>query len=240
MATTPAVPSRRPPRRRWTVILALALPAIAIVLAIVSISVGEGGAPEVEITGASETQRLYGGILQDADELGNPDAPVTITYFTDLQSERAAIYHQEVIPPLIEDLVRDGDAKLALRHFSMSENETQAAAYAATAAGEQERQWQYANMFFLNLGKIPGDPPRLTADFLRQVAGGVLELDESDWEEAIDTEEVQGIVEADAQESIDLLLPAEPAMVVEGPGGVRELKASPTLEEVEAAVEEVR
>jgi hypothetical protein len=94
-------------------------------------------------------------------------------------------------------------------------------------------------MFFLNLGKLPGDPPRLTGDFLRQVAGGVLELDESDWEEAIDTEEVQGIVEADAQESTDLLLPAEPAMVVECPGGVRELKASPTLEEIEAAVDEV-
>jgi len=243
VATAPAapkVPSRRPPRRRWTVILGLALPALAIIVAIVFISVGEGGAVRVDITGASETQRLYGGILQDADELGDPEAPVTISYFTDLQCERCAIYHQEVIPPLIEDLVRDGDAKLAFRHFSTAENETQAAAYAATAAGEQARQWQYANIFFLNLGKVPGDPPRLTADFLNQVSGGVLELDESDWEEAIDTEEVQATVDSDAQEAIELLLPAEPAMVVEGPGGVRELKASPTLEEIEAAVDEVR
>ena len=240
MSTSPVVPSRRPPRRRWTVILALAIPAIAIVLAIVFISVGEGGAPRVEITGASETQRLLGGILQDGATLGDPDAPVTIDYFTDLQCERCAIYHHEVIPPLVDDLVRDGDAKLQLRHFSTSENETQAAAYAATAAGVQERQWQYANLFFLNLGKVPGDPPRLTADFLEQVAGGVLELDDSDWEEAIDTDEVQEIVEADAQESLDLLLPAEPAMVVNGPGGERVLKTSPTLEEIEAAVDEVR
>jgi protein-disulfide isomerase len=240
MATSPAVPSRRPPRRRWTVILALGLPAFAIVVAIVFISVGEGGAPQVEITGASETQRLYGGILQEGATLGDPEAPVTIEYFTDLQCERCAIYHQEVIPPLVEDLVRDGDAKLDLRHFSTSENETQAAAYAATAAGEQARQWQYANVFFLNLGRIPGDPPRLTEDFLRQVSGAVLELDESEWEDVVDTEEVQGIVEADAQQAIDLLLPAEPAMVVTGPGGERILKASPTLEEVEAAAAEVR
>jgi protein-disulfide isomerase len=236
---TPGVPSRRPPRRRWTVILALALPAFAIVLAIVFISVGEGGAVRVEITGASETQRLYGGILQDGDRLGDPDAPVTITYFTDLQCERCAIYHSEVIPQLIEDLVRDGDVNLELRHFSTSENETQAAAYASTAAGEQARQWQYANIFFLNLSKVPGDPPRLTRDFFQAVAGGVLELDESDWEEAIDTEEVQAIVESDAQEAIELLLPAEPAMVVSGPGGEEVLKASPTIEEVEAAVEAV-
>ena len=240
MATSPAVPSRRPPRRRWTVILALTVPAIAIAIAIVFIAVGEGGAPQIEITGASETQRLYGGILQEAATLGDPDAPVTIEYFTDLQCDRCAIYHQEVIPPLIEEFVRDGDAKLELRHFSTAENDTQAAAYAATAAGEQARQWQYANVFFLNLARVPGDPPRLTADFLLQIAGGVLELDESDWEAAIDTEEVQGIVDADAQESIDLLLPAEPAMVVSGPDGERVLKASPTVEEVEAAVEEVR
>ncbi len=165
---------------------------------------------------------------------------MTINYFTDLQCERCAIYHFETIPPLIDDLVRDGDAKLALRHFSTAENETQTAAYAATAAGEQARQWQYAHVFFLNLDRIPGDPPRLTADFLHQVSGAVLELDESDWEEAIDSEEVQATVESDAQEAIELLLPAEPAMIVEGPGGVRELKASPTLEEIEAAVAEVR
>ena len=240
MTGTVSVPSRRPPRRRWLVILALAVPALAILVAIVFISIGEGDAPQIEITGAAETQRLYGGILQDADTLGDPEAPVTITYFTDLQCERCAIYHQEVIPPLIEDLVRDGDAKLELRHFSTAENETQAVAYAATAAGEQARQWQYANVFFLNLGRVPGDPPRLTGDFLQQVAGAVLELDESDWEEDIDTDEVQTIVESDAQEAIDLLLPAEPAMVVSGPGGERVLKASPTLEEVEAAVAEVR
>lgn len=239
MTNTPAVPSRRPPRRRWTVIVALAVPTIAIAAAIVFISVGEGGAPQVEVIGANETQRIYGGILQDGDELGDPEAPVTIEYFTDLQCERCAIYHQEVIPPLIEGLVRDGDAKLELRHFSTAENETQTAAYAATAAGEQARQWQYANVFFLNLDRIPGDPPRLTADFLQQVAGAVLELDESDWEEAIDTEEVQGAVEADAQQSVDLLLPAEPAMVVTGPGGQEVLKASPTFMEVEAAVAEV-
>jgi protein-disulfide isomerase len=235
----PSVPSRRPPRRRWPVILALALPALAVLLAIVFIAVGEGAAPQAQITGASETQRLYGGILQDGDELGDPAAPVTIEYWTDLQSEVFAEYHFATIPPLVDDLVRDGDAKLAIRHFPTGENETQTAAFSAEAAGGQERQWQYAHLFFLNLGRVPGDPPRLTADFLRQVAGAVLEFDESDWEEAIDSEEVQSAVEADAQEAIDLFLPAEPAIIVEGPGGTRELTRTPSVEEIEAAVAEV-
>ena len=217
-------------------ILALGLAGLLIGTAIVFIAVGEGRR-RIEITGASETQRIYGGILQDADELGSPDAPVTINYFTDLQCEVCADYHFATIPPLIEALVRDGDAKLSLRHFSTSENETSIAAFAATAAGLQERQWQYAHLFFRNLGQAPEG--RITEDLLRGVAGAVLEFDDSDWQEAIDSEKVSSRVDADAALAIELLLPAEPAMVVEGPGGSRKLTRSPTLEEVEAAVEEV-
>jgi protein-disulfide isomerase len=235
--TSATVPSRRPPRRRLPVILALTAVGVAVAVAIVFIAVGEGGR-RLEITGANETQRLLGGILQDGDELGSPDAPVTITYFTDLQCERCADYHFATVPPLIDDLVRDGDAKLELRHFSTSENETSIAAYAATSAGLQERQWQYAHLFFRNLERATGD--RITEDLLRGVAGAVLELDDSDWEEGIDSDEVRARVEADGALAIDLLLPAEPAMIVEGPGGTRELTNSPSLEEIEAAVEEVR
>jgi protein-disulfide isomerase len=242
--TTPLeVPSRRPPRRRWTVILALALPAIAIALAIVFISVGENPAPNVQLTGAGETQQLFGGILQDGDELGDPDAPVTITYFTDLQCELCAEYHLGTIPPLVDAPDRDGEVKLDLRHFSTAENETQTAAYAATAAGEQEREWQYAHLFFLNLDRIPGDPPRLTTIFLRQIAGAVSaaeDFDESNWEDAIDSDEVQATVESDAQEAIELFLPARPAMIVEGPNGTRELKDAPSLDQIETAVDEVQ
>jgi protein-disulfide isomerase len=239
LTTAPEVPSRRPPRRRWAIILGLAIPTLAIAAAIVSISVGEGGGPQIEIRGASETQRLYGGILQEGAELGDPEAPVVIDYFTDLQCEGCAIYHEEVVPRLIEEYVRDGDVRLAMRHFSTSENETQAAAYAATAAGEQGRQWQFANIFFLNLGRIPGDPPRLTADFLEAVAGAILEFDVEEWKATVDSDEVRETVETDAQEAIELLLPAEPAMVVQGPGGTEKLDTSPTIEEIEAAIGEV-
>lgn len=218
-------------------ILALGGVGLAIAIAIVFIAVGEGGR-RIEITGANETQRLLGGILQDGNELGSPDAPVTIAYFTDLQCETCAGYHFATIPQLIEDTVRGGEVKLELRHFSTSENETSIAAYAATAAGLQERQWQYAHLFFRNLDQAADG--RITEDLLRGVAGAVLELDESDWEAAIDSEEVRSRVEADGALATELLLPAEPAMIVEGSGGSRELTRSPSLEEIEAAVAAVR
>jgi protein-disulfide isomerase len=219
------------------VILALLAAGLAVTVAIVFIAVGEGGR-RLEITGANETQRLLGGILQDGNELGSPDAPVTITYYTDLQCEPCAEYHFATIPPLVEDLVRDGDAKLELRHFSTSENETSIAAYAATSAGLQERQWQYAHLFFRNLEQAVDG--RITEDLLRGVAGAVLELDDSDWEAGIDSEQVRSRVDADAALAIELLLPAEPAVIVEGPGGTRKLTRSPALEEIEAAAAAVR
>jgi protein-disulfide isomerase len=219
------------------VILALVAAGLAVTVAIVFIAVGEGGR-RLEITGANETQRLLGGILQDGNELGSPDAPVTITYYTDLQCEPCAEYHFATIPPLVEALVRDGDAKLELRHYSTSENETSIAAYAATSAGLQERQWQYAHLFFRNLDQAVDG--RITEDLLRGVAGAVLELDDSDWEAGIDSEQVRSRVDADAALAIELLLPAEPAMIVEGPGGTRKLTRSPALEEIEAAAAEVR
>jgi protein-disulfide isomerase len=219
------------------VILALVAAGLAVTVAIVFIAVGEGGR-RLEITGANETQRLLGGILQDGNELGSPDAPVTITYYTDLQCEPCADYHFATIPPLVEALVRDGEAKLELRHFSTSENETSIAAYAATSAGLQERQWQYAHLFFRNLDQAVDG--RITEDLLRGVAGAVLELDDSDWEAGIDSEQVRSRVDADAALAIELLLPAEPAMIVEGPGGTRKLTRSPALEEIEAAAAAVR
>jgi protein-disulfide isomerase len=235
--TSVTVPSRRPPRRRLPVILALAGAGLAVAVAVVFIAVGEGGR-RLEITGANETQRLLGGILQDGNELGSPDAPVAITYFTDLQCEPCAGYHFATLPPLIEDLVREGEAKIELRHFSTSENETSIAAYAATSAGLQERQWQYAHVFFRNLDQAADG--RITEDLLRGVAGAVLELDDSDWETGIDSEEVRSQVEEDAALAIKLLLPAEPAVLVDGPEGSRELTRSPSLDRIEAAVDEVR
>ena len=218
-------------------IVGLAVPAFAIGLAIVFIAIGENEATIPPASGAAETQRLYGGLLQEGSRLGDPDAPVTIEYFTDVQCDECADYHAATIPPLIEEYVRDGKAKLELRHFSTSENVTSIGAYAATAAGEQERQWQYAHSFFLNLDNL--DDGRVTEAYLRSVAGTVLELDESDWEEAIDSEEVQATVDSDAQETTELLLPAEPAVIVIGPGGERELTRSPSVDEIEAAVADV-
>jgi protein-disulfide isomerase len=68
----------------------------------------------------------------------------------------------------------------------------------------------------------------------------VPEMDRDQWESDRDLPEVAERVEADAQLAIDLRLPAEPAVIVAGPAGERKLVDSPSLPEIEAAIDEAR
>ncbi|MGH2990041.1 MAG: DsbA family protein, partial [Solirubrobacterales bacterium] len=78
-------------------------------------------------------------------------------------------------------------------------------------------------------------------EFLDRVAAAVPgpEFDEGQWAEDLESPEVSDRVTADAELAADLRLPAQPAVIVDGPGGTRQLEDAPPLEEIEAAVAEV-
>jgi protein-disulfide isomerase len=219
-------------------LVALALVGAAILAAIVSISVGEKGpAPPVE--GAQAAQRLYGGIEQAGNSLGSPDAPVTISIFNDLQCTDCADYQLETVPVLVDDLVREGDARLELRHRPVGQTPTTIAAVAATAAGEQGVEWQFAHLVLLNL-----DQARTSGvddKFLERVAGSVPgpEFDVERWQRDREDPEIEARVAADDELGAELEL-AAPAVVVDGPGGTEQLEDAPSLADIERAVEDVR
>jgi protein-disulfide isomerase len=206
----------------------------ALLAAMISIAVGQGGSDRTRIEGGEEMQQLIGGIPQDGAFLGPADAAVTITVFTDLQAPSGADYEQEVVDPLIEEYARTDDARLELRHFSFTSAETNSAAYAAVAAGEQDREWQYADLFFRNQDEAPGGT--VTDQFLRDIANAVPELDADTWAGDLESTAVGETVQADAQLALDRRLPAAPAVVVTGPTDTKQLDDTPSLDEVRAAV----
>jgi protein-disulfide isomerase len=230
------VPTLRRPRRRWPIVLLLAVGAAALLTAIAFIAVGEEG-ESIEITGVNETNQLLGGIRQDGPALGSPEAEVTVSFFNDLQCRPCADYHLETVPPLVEDLVRDGEAGLEFRNFSVGPRETGVSSYAAVAAGEQEREWQFIHLTYLNLDEAGA--AGITDELLDAIAGAA-DLDADEWEEDRASAAVRRAVEADAELAAELELPAQPAVVVDGPGGTRTLVESPPLEEIEEAIAAVR
>jgi protein-disulfide isomerase len=219
-------------------LLGLGLAGGAILAAIVSISIGERG-PAPPVDGGQTAQRLYGGIEQEGNSLGSPDAPVTVSIFNDVQCPKCGEYQLEIVPDLVEELVRPGEARLELRHFSIGPRQTTAGAFAATAAGEQGSQWQFAHLLFLNVDEA--EVSGVDDEFLERVAAAVPgpAFDQDAWKDALDSREVESRVASDAELATELRLPAQPAVVVDGPGGTRELDEAPSLEEIEAAVAEV-
>jgi hypothetical protein len=76
----------------------------------------------------------------------------------------------------------------------------------------------------------------VSEDFLEDIANAIPDFDLDGWKRDRETAAVSDRVAADAELAADLRLPAEPAIVVTGDDGTRELDSSPSIEDVEAAV----
>lgn len=229
------------PRRRPRL---LGLIGLAVVLgllgfAIVSISVGTGTEGQIQVTGAEATQSLIGGIQQDGPRLGPPDAPVTIQVFNDLQCDPCSEWHLKVIGPLIAGPVRAGQAQLIFHNFPMSESGYGLASYAAVAAAKQDDEWQFVHLFFINQDKIK--TTGVTNEFLDNIGRAILNFNVEQWQhDREDRSAIEPTLQADDKLAADRQFPAQPAVVVGGPNGSKQLDQSPSLAEIQAAIAEVR
>jgi protein-disulfide isomerase len=231
-------PRRNRPRLAGVIaIVAIGLIGLAV---LASLSLDDGEEEQVEITGASEVQRLVGGIPQLEDRLGQDDAPVTIEVFSDLQCEGCADYHLENIDPLIADEVRDGEVKLIFRHYSQdADRATGVGGIGAESAGLQDHQWQFIELFFRNQDRI-ADTGIINQAFLDQIANGILNLNVEQWQRDFNESAVQDELEEDEMAAVSRRLPLEPAVVVTGNARSEELVESPSLDEIRQAISGVQ
>ena len=221
----------------WIPRVLLGLGVVGVIGAIYSIAVGSGGPQPQEIGGVNDVQRIFGGIAQEDDYLGPEDAETTVTVFNDIQCAPCAEFEIETIDPLVEEYARTDEAGFEFRHFSLAPNDTTLAAIASEAAGMQARQWQYLDTFVRNIDAARAG--EIDEEYLRQVAEAVPELDPDQWAEDFNSPESEELVRDDAILAAGLELPADPAVVVSGPGGQRELIETPSREEIEAAIAQV-
>jgi protein-disulfide isomerase len=223
-------------RSAWLPRALLGLGALTLLAAVISIAVGSGGPKPVRIGDLGPVQQLYGGIAQEGAELGDPDAEVLISYFTDLRCTECADYQLATIDPLVEELARTGMARFELRHYSLGSESTTLAAAAAVAAGEQGRQWQYADLLLRNLDAAGAE---VDDEFLIDVADSLPELDVDIWETDRASDEAAAVIDADDEEGTALRLQSDgPSVLVSGPAGTEALGTEPSAAEISAAVEQ--
>ena len=126
-------------------------------------------------TPAEEVAALYEGIPQKGMRLGEADAPATLVEIADLQCPFCAEYSVSAMPAIVRDYVRTGKVAYELRFRSFLGRDSVRAAGAAAEAANENRMYQFADLFYRNQG--PENSDYADADFIRAIASQVEGLD---------------------------------------------------------------
>jgi protein-disulfide isomerase len=230
-------------RGRWMVLTLLALAATALIVGIVELSTQKPDRNQVRLDGIGDAQEIFGGVQQDGDRLGSPDAPVSIQFFDDLQCSSCRDQFLSTIPTLVESYVRPGDLQMEYRHYSFSPSTEELGFFGAEAAADQGYAWPYIYLFFRNQDEAKRIG--VSEDFLIAIAGAIPELDVPQWRDYLNSEggaggQIQDRLARYEKLGADLSIRAQPAAIVNGPNGTRTLQDSPTLSQVTNAIGAVR
>lgn len=210
----------------------IAVTVVAIVIVILS-----GNSPASSEPGPQSGNRLaatehavdtlLNGIPESGRVLGNPSAPVTMTYYGDLECPVCRAFTLRVFPTFIRQEVRTGKVKVDYRSLCTAtcgpSLTTQAAEslftkqqVAAYAAGRQHRFWYYADLFYHQQGQE--DSGYVTEGYLDSLATEAgLKLGR--WQSARTDPILASQVAADQAAAKRNGIQATPTLVMQGPKG---------------------
>jgi protein-disulfide isomerase len=212
---------------------------IVVVLIVVNSGSSDGGGGDAEnLVEVSEVQKLFTGIEQEGLTLGDPKAPVELLEYGDLQCPVCKQYSEEVLPPIIDSQVKQGQAKISFHNFVIIGPESYPAGQAAIAAGEQGVGWSFTELFYRNQGKE--NSGYVTDKFLTAVAEGAGVKDIQAWNKARNGSKTKEEVEASSSEASNKFhFNATPSFAIKGPGtnGIELLGTPGSTEAIEEAID---
>ena len=200
------------------VVVAAAVVGIAIAISSGGGSKSGGGGSGGTITGAAEVEAELAGIPQSGNTLGQASAPVTITEFADLQCPVCQEFNQDTLSKLIPNEVKAGNVKLIFRNLqtaTQDEATFRAQASAALAAGKQNRQWHYIELFYRNQGEE--NSGYVSGTFLTNIAKAIPGLDLTQWTQDRTAPSNSATITADAAAAQTLGFNATPSILIKGP-----------------------
>jgi protein-disulfide isomerase len=226
-------------RRQRLIKLASAAAFLALVVVAVLIVVSQsqnGGGDSSNIADAKLVDQELAGIPQQGMVLGDPSAKVRVLEFGDLQCPVCKGYAEEVLPPIIENQVRNGEAKLDFRNYTIIGPQSTPAGAAAIAAGEQGRGWNYVELFYRNQGIE--DSGYADDEFLTAIAKAAGVADLARWNRDRKIKSVVSKVQATTAEARELGFTGTPSFALEGPAtsGVEAIGTPSSADALESAI----
>jgi protein-disulfide isomerase len=172
-------------KRRLTILGGLLATAAIVVIGAVLISSGGNSTATPKrqagetVAGQRLSEQLLDGIPQSGITLGNPKAKVTVVEFADLQCPICQQFSQQVLPQIVQDHVRNGQAKIELRLVDILDRGgiTDSARMAAVAYGaqQQDKLWNFADLQYFN--QREEDTGYASDAYIKSIASGVRGLD---------------------------------------------------------------
>jgi protein-disulfide isomerase len=231
-------------RRMW-MIAGIVVAAVAVLVVAIAISSGGGSSGLKKGTQASQTstqvEQLLSGIPQSGARLGNASAPVTMTYFGDLQCPICQQFTLTSFSQLVSNDVRAGKVQVVYRAFETATPDPQTfqtQQVAALAAGKQNRFWDYVELFYHEQGQEGSG--YVTDSYLTGLAQQVPGLNLAAWRTARNDPALVSQVQSDKASGTTQGVSGTPTLIVQGPRGKTAPPSGvPTYKDLEQAIKSV-
>ena len=233
---TPSAPAPNPPGRsrtaRWVVAWAVSLVlAFLLGMQVRPLNQPDAATPAPAASGATTAEpvataaaELDPGLVQflldlprrradDPMAMGQVDAKVVMTNWSDYRCPFCAVWHQRTLPGLMK-YVEDGSLRIEFRDLSMFGEQSDNTAIAARAAGQQGKFWEYQEAVFA--AAPPSGHPDIQRDNLLEFARTAGVPDLAAFEAALDDPTLAQAVATDSGEARQLGISGTPFFVVGG------------------------
>jgi protein-disulfide isomerase len=151
---TPPPPGQPASRRNlYLGVLGAVVVLAAILVGVSIIGSGSSSPKTVSINSAADTRKLLAGIHQSGNVLGNPNAPVTMYEFADLQCPGCDQYMRSAFPDIVKKYVRPGKLKMQFNGIAFIGPDSEKALRYVNAAGAQNKLWTVAELLYRNQGQ---------------------------------------------------------------------------------------
>ncbi len=173
---------------------------------------------------------------EDANALGDPQAPVTIIEYSDFQCPFCGRFARETEPLLIRDYVATGKVRLIYRTFGdWIGEESLLSAEAAYCAGDQGKFWAFHDTLFYNQhGENQGAFTRERIEAMAQMLG--LNLDE--FRQCLDEHKYQKQAMQDLKDGQAAGVQGTPSFIIIAPDGSQQfIEGAQPYERFKEAIE---
>lgn len=198
-------------RKQRTALIAGGVALVALVVVVVLIVASQSSDDKATTSG------VFTGVPMNGITLGDPDAPVTVGEFADLQCPFCRDFAVEDLPDIVNDYVKPGDVKMEMHLLAFIGPESEAGRGVAAGAAEQNLIWPFTENVYNNQGTE--NTGYMTQDFLTEQASNVEGLDVDKALAAAKSDYAQKYATESDQKAQDLGVSSTPSFAVTPEGG---------------------